>query len=570
MNKYRVFSKLWFLALLLVTFVAGCASNGQEVSSSLATRVLASISLTPPLASIPVTGTQQYTVIAIFSDGTSSDVTAGSTLIPGTTGVSFGAIKGLATGVTANATPVVITATYSLAGVTKTATVALTVNDATSTSFSVSPAGVAPAPLVSIPVTGTQQYTAIETFSNGTSYDRTLASVWTAGTNGVTWDATKGHATGAIASATAVDITATYTLAGVTKTATAKLTVNDATSANFKVTPLTAEISINGGTQQFAAIETFSDGTSFDRALSSTWTAVDVAPAVGVATVGLNTGIAKGAALGQSTITATYTVGGVTKTDSAILTVTAPDPGIAGSGVNLGTAATYGIIATNAITSSSVNSHIYGDVALTVGVSSSVTGPNFNDAGTAPHLTSSGLTTSNGVTPGEVNTSDNGNLTIAQMAQLQSDLNASYTDLSTRPATTTYLAGIVELSGKVLEPGVYKVGTATDTYALSDISGPLVLDAAGNPDAIFIFQADKITTTTGSVVLQGGAQAKNVFWVLTSDATIGNGLSTFFQGTVVAGNTITVGLNTNVQGRMLAGALGAGSITNSGVITVPK
>lgn len=336
------------------------------------------------------------------------------------------------------------------------------------------------------------------------------------------------------------------------------------------MTPLTAEISINGGTQQFAAIETFSDGTSFDRALSSTWTAVDVAPAVGVATVGLNTGIAKGAALGQSTITATYTVGGVTKTDSAILTVTAPDPGIAGSGVNLGTAATYGIIATNAITSSSVNSHIYGDVALTVGVSSSVTGPNFNDAGTAPHLTSSGLTTSNGVTPGEVNTSDNGNLTIAQMAQLQSDLNASYTDLSTRPATTTYLAGIVELSGKVLEPGVYKVGTATDTYALSDISGPLVLDAAGNPDAIFIFQADKITTTTGSVVLQGGAQAKNVFWVLTSDATIGNGLSTFFQGTVVAGNTITVGLNTNVQGRMLAGALGAGSITNSGVITVPK
>lgn len=31
MNKYKVFSKLWFLALLLVTFVAGCASNPQEL-----------------------------------------------------------------------------------------------------------------------------------------------------------------------------------------------------------------------------------------------------------------------------------------------------------------------------------------------------------------------------------------------------------------------------------------------------------------------------------------------------------------------------------------------------------
>lgn len=30
MNKYKAFSKMWFLALLLVTFVAGCASNGAE------------------------------------------------------------------------------------------------------------------------------------------------------------------------------------------------------------------------------------------------------------------------------------------------------------------------------------------------------------------------------------------------------------------------------------------------------------------------------------------------------------------------------------------------------------
>lgn len=33
MNKYKVFSKMWFVALLLVALVAGCASNGAEVLS---------------------------------------------------------------------------------------------------------------------------------------------------------------------------------------------------------------------------------------------------------------------------------------------------------------------------------------------------------------------------------------------------------------------------------------------------------------------------------------------------------------------------------------------------------
>lgn len=749
MNKYKGFSKMWFLVLLLVTFVAGCASNGPEVN----TGALLNIIVTPQQASIPVTGTQQYTVTAIYSNGSSQDVTATSTLTAANVPVGGTAVatvssaaltKGLVTGNLVGTST--ITATYL--GNTKTAT--LTVNAATATKFEVKPTA------FSIPVTGTQKFTAIETFSDGTSFDRTALSTWTAvnaplggpavatiglntgiatgaavgastitatyaasplspatatlnvnaatsltlkvtpavastpvtGTqqytvietfsDGTTIDRTaaaswtsantavasvsslvltKGLATGkavgtvnisatylgttasaalTVNAATPVSLKVTPPLATIAATATQQytvietfsdgstidrtaastwsapglagvvavatidaagnatgkvtgttpiiatypassfspasgtLSVNGATPASFMVTPANATITISGGSQQYAAIETFSDGSVADRTLLANWSAVDLTGGPGVATIVSNTGIATGAAIGTSTITATYTVGSVVQTGSAILTVTAPNPGAAGPGVNLGTASTYGIIATNAITSSSVNSHIYGDVALTTGVISSVSGPGFKDAGAAPNLTSSGVTTSNGVTPGIINTGDNGNLSIAQMAQLQADLNAAYIDLSTRPATTTYPAGIVELSGKVLTPGVYKVGTASDTYALSDISGPLVLDAAGNPDAIFIFQADKITTTTGSVVLQGGAQAKNVFWVLTSDATIGNGISTFFQGTVVAGNTITVGLNTNVQGRMLAGALGAGSITNSGVITVPK
>ena len=264
-------------------------------------------------------------------------------------------------------------------------------------------------------------------------------------------------------------------------------------------------------------------------------------------------------------------------------------PGPAGPAPNLGTASTYGLIAYDAITDSSplVPSHIYGDVALTQpgpgGTIASVTGPGMNNGGVAPLLTSTSVTTSDGVTPGLVNAADNGNLSALQLAQLLTDLNAAYLDLFSRAAPAaapvfpfgvgggTFPPG-ADLSGWVLGPGVY---TTTGTYGLSNTLGPLVLDAGGNTDSVFIIRSTAIgpsglTSTTGSVVLQNGAQAKNVFWLL-DNATIGAG--TFFQGTIVAGHAITLLDFANVEGRMLAGALGAVSgaltVTQTNVITVP-
>ena len=49
---------------------------------------------------------------------------------------------------------------------------------------------------------------------------------------------------------------------------TRPLTVNAATSVSFVVTPATASIPVSG-TQQFAAIQTFSDGTTVDRTTTS-------------------------------------------------------------------------------------------------------------------------------------------------------------------------------------------------------------------------------------------------------------------------------------------------------------
>jgi hypothetical protein len=465
--------------------------------------------------------------------------------------------KSLATGnVVGTAT---ITAKYTVGSITKTATGILTVNAATSKSFVVTPA------LASIPVSGTQKYTAIETFSDGTTIDRTddLSCAWTSpdasggpGVASMGIGVNKSLATGNVVGT--ATITAKYTVGGITKTATAILTVNAATSKSFVVTPTTASIPVSG-TQKFEAIEIFSDGSTINRTAASAWTTTDLSGS-GVATIGSHTGLATGAAKGSSTITATYTdVNGLTKLATATLTVTAyvppgpvPNP--------LGSARTYGMIASDAMTISAIpQTHIYGDVAL-------INNDSFvGFALTDTPLTPKSIYVTPRTSPG-INSKTYGDTAVA--VQAQQDLAAAYADLWGRPATTTYPAANLELSGLVITPGVYKNGS---TYSLSNLNGPLVLDAQGHPDAVFVFQASAMTTTTGSVVLQGGAQANNVYWVVSSDATIGNGTGTLFQGTVVAGNTITVDTGANVQGRMLAGALGAGAITNKGsVIVVPE
>jgi hypothetical protein len=103
-----------------------------------------------------------------------------------------------------------------------------------------------------------------------------------------------------------------------------------------------------------------------------------------------------------------------------------------------------------------------------------------------------------------------------------------------------------DLGGLILGPGVYE-----DTSTMQ-LTGELVLD--GGADDVWIFQAGSSLTTgpTARVTLVNGARACNVFWQVTSSATLGSG--TQFNGTILALASITVGTGADVQGRVLAGA----------------
>jgi hypothetical protein len=101
------------------------------------------------------------------------------------------------------------------------------------------------------------------------------------------------------------------------------------------------------------------------------------------------------------------------------------------------------------------------------------------------------------------------------------------------------------------------------------VGGTITLDAKGDPNAVFIFQSESSigSLANSHVILQNGAQAKNVFWVGKSDATIG-GVGADFAGTLIMLNAATVLTDTQMEGRVFARGA-AITVGDGALITVP-
>lgn len=184
--------------------------------------------------------------------------------------------------------------------------------------------------------------------------------------------------------------------------------------------------------------------------------------------------------------------------------------------VGLGTAGSFAVLAGSAVTNTGP-SVLNGDLGITPGTAIS------------------------GFPPGTVNGAVHAGDAVA--GQAQTDLTAAYNDAAGR---TPALAVTGDLGGLTLTPGVYNSGSSLG------LTGQLTLDAQGDPNAVFIFQAgSSLTTASGSHVnLIGGAQACNVYWQVGSSATLGT--SSVFAGNVLAYTSVSVNSGVTVQGRVLA------------------
>ena len=199
--------------------------------------------------------------------------------------------------------------------------------------------------------------------------------------------------------------------------------------------------------------------------------------------------------------------------------------------VGLGTADDFALLSGETITNTGPTS-ITGDVGVHPGTAA----PGFEDSITLD---------------GEFHEAD------AVALQAKDDLVTAYNDADGRSVTATIGT---ELGGETLIPGVYD--SASTTF---EITGTLTLDAQGDPNAVFIFQMGEtlLATTGSSVILTNGAQACNVFWQVTSSATLQAGSS--FVGNILALTSITLETGATVEGRVLARN---GSVTlNSNTIT---
>ena len=119
-----------------------------------------------------------------------------------------------------------------------------------------------------------------------------------------------------------------------------------------------------------------------------------------------------------------------------------------------------------------------------------------------------------------------------------------------------------DLGGQTLTRGVYNSATTMG------LTGDLTLDAQGDPDAMWVFQAGSTLTTASAsrVNLVNGASACNVFWQVGSSATLGT--ASTFRGSILALTSITVTTGVTVHGRVLARN---GAVTlDTDVITRPN
>ncbi|WP_242922186.1 ice-binding family protein [Pontibacter liquoris] len=133
--------------------------------------------------------------------------------------------------------------------------------------------------------------------------------------------------------------------------------------------------------------------------------------------------------------------------------------------------------------------------------------------------------------------------------QAQADAQKAYDFLKGRPVTGTLPNN---MGGFMVTPGVYRIdGDAA-------LNGILRLDGAGNIDGIFIFViSGKFTsgqplppTPSTGLLLQNGAQAKNVYWVVEGDVTLGG--STLLQGTIISNGNIDLGMGVGLIGRAIS------------------
>jgi len=202
--------------------------------------------------------------------------------------------------------------------------------------------------------------------------------------------------------------------------------------------------------------------------------------------------------------------------------------------IDLGASANYVILAKTAVTNSPT-SVITGDAGISPAAESYMTGFAMTD--------DNGFATSSQVS-GRIYAADMEAPTPLNLTTAVDNMNTAYNNAAGLSSPDFVELNEGGIGGKTLTPGVYNW---TNTVLV-----PTNLTISGGANDVWVMQiAGNLTVSPDAVItLTGGAQAKNIFWQVAGEVTIGTGAH--FEGIILSKTGITLATDAVLNGRALA------------------
>ncbi|MES2828499.1 MAG: ice-binding family protein [Bacteroidota bacterium] len=206
--------------------------------------------------------------------------------------------------------------------------------------------------------------------------------------------------------------------------------------------------------------------------------------------------------------------------------------------INLGAAGAFVILTKAGITNIGSTS-ITGNIGVSPAAATSMTGFGLI-------MDSGGQSSHTPIVTGGVYAADYAAPTPGNLTTAVSDMETAFTtanNLVTPAPIVNIYAG--DISGRILPPGLYKWSTSVSVSSVG-----VTLAGGANDTWVFQIAQDLIVSTNAKITLTGGAQAKNVFWIVSGQANLLT--SADFSGNILSKTLISLGTGAKVTGRLLA------------------
>lgn len=206
------------------------------------------------------------------------------------------------------------------------------------------------------------------------------------------------------------------------------------------------------------------------------------------------------------------------------------------SSINLGSAGNYVILSKSGI-STTGTTLITGNIGVSPAAATFITG-----FGLIASTDTTFSTTP--IVVGNVYAATYASPTPVNLTTAISNMETAYTDAAGRTNPTATELGAGNIGGLTIAPGLYKWGTG--------LTIPTDVTLSGGANDVWIFQVAGTLSLSSSarIVLSGGAQASNVFWVVAGQTTLGTGSD--FSGTILGQTAIVLNTGAKLNGRALA------------------